>query len=254
MVVWGGYDGKDVLDTGARYDPVADRWRSISTANAPSPRYRHTAIWTGNVMIVWGEEDDYEGTGGRYDPATDSWVPTATEVNVPSPRTGHASVWTGAEMIVWGGLAGYGNSVLLRDGGRYDPASDTWTAIAFNLVALFLLVLPVSRSLKYLNVACVLAILGIWIEKGMGLVVPGFIPSPLGEMVEYTPTVNETLVGLGIWAFGLLAYTIFLRMAIPILQGRISKSGGVLPDYEPEEEAGLMAGAQSQPHVETAHS
>jgi Ni/Fe-hydrogenase subunit HybB-like protein len=99
-----------------------------------------------------------------------------------------------------------------------------WTAIAFNIIAMFILVLPVSRSLKYLNVACVLAITGIWIEKGMGLVIPGFIPSPLGEMVEYTPTLNETLVCLGIWAFGFLAYTVFLRMSIPILQGLISKA------------------------------
>ena len=99
-----------------------------------------------------------------------------------------------------------------------------WTAIFFNLVAMFLLVLPVSRSLKYLNLACVLAILGIWIEKGMGLVVPGFIPTPLGEMVEYSPSMNETLVCLGIWAFGLLCYTVFLRMSIPILQGRLTQA------------------------------
>jgi Ni/Fe-hydrogenase subunit HybB-like protein len=108
-----------------------------------------------------------------------------------------------------------------------------WTAIVFNLTAMFLLILPVSRSLKWLNVTCVLSIVGIWIEKGMGLVVPGFTPTPLGEIVEYTPTLNETLVCLGIWAFGLLCYTIFLRMAVPILQGRISKAneaGAVLPD------------------------
>ena len=95
---------------------------------------------------------------------------------------------------------------------------------AFNLVSMFLLVLPLSRSLKYLNLACVLAIVGIWIEKGMGLVIPGFIPSPLGEMIEYTPSLNETLVCLGIWAFGILCYTVFLRMAIPILQGRLSRA------------------------------
>lgn len=97
-----------------------------------------------------------------------------------------------------------------------------WVAIVFNLVAMFLLVLPLSKSLKYLNLACVLAIVGIWIEKGMGLVVPGFIPSPLGEMVEYSPSLNETLVCLGIWSLGLLCYTMFLRMSIPILQGRLS--------------------------------
>ena len=99
-----------------------------------------------------------------------------------------------------------------------------WTAIAFNLVSMALLVLPLSKSLRYLNVACVLAIVGIWIEKGMGLVVPGFIPTPLGEMVEYSPSLNETMVCLGIWAFGILCYTVFLRMTIPILQGRLVKA------------------------------
>ena len=47
--------------------------------------------------------------------------------------------------------------------------------------------------------------------------------TPLGQIAEYTPTVNETLICLGIWAMGLLLYTIFLRMSVPILQGRLSK-------------------------------
>lgn len=99
-----------------------------------------------------------------------------------------------------------------------------WTAIAFNLTAMVLLVLPLTRSLKWLNVTCVLCIIGIWIEKGMGLVIPGFIPTPLGELLEYSPSLNETLISLGIWAFGLLCYTAFLRMSVPILQGKLSKS------------------------------
>jgi molybdopterin-containing oxidoreductase family membrane subunit len=104
-----------------------------------------------------------------------------------------------------------------------------WTAIALNLTAMVLLVLPVSRSLKWLNLTCVLCIVGIWIEKGMGLVVPGFIPTPLGEIVEYSPSLNETLICLGIWAFGFLAYTVFLRMSVPILQGRLSKERENVP-------------------------
>jgi CRP-like cAMP-binding protein len=128
-----------------------------------------------------------------------------------------------------------------------------WTAIAFNLIAMFILVLPVSKSLKYLNVACVLAIVGIWIEKGMGLVIPGFIPTPLGEMVEYSPSLNETLVCLGIWALGLLCYTIFLRMAIPILQGTLAHSSE--PSSQPAHSAagafnfaGSLAGSLSMQH------
>jgi len=98
-----------------------------------------------------------------------------------------------------------------------------WTAVALNCIALVLLMLPQSKALHYLNVACVLAIVGIWIEKGMGVVVPGFIPTPLGEIVDYTPTVNETLICLGIWAFGFLLYTIFLKATIPVLTGEVRK-------------------------------
>lgn len=97
-----------------------------------------------------------------------------------------------------------------------------WTAITFNAIALVILYLPLSRSLRYLNLACVLLIVGLWIEKGMGLIVPAFIPTPIGEIVEYTPTINEALVTLGIWAFGLLLYTIFVRVTVPVLSGRLT--------------------------------
>jgi len=96
-----------------------------------------------------------------------------------------------------------------------------WAAVLFGGVATILLILPASRGLKVLNIACVLAIVGIWIEKGMGLIVPAFVPTPLGELVEYVPTLNEVLVCLGIWAFGLLLYTMFVRIAVPVLSGEM---------------------------------
>lgn len=99
-----------------------------------------------------------------------------------------------------------------------------WVALAINGIALVLLLLPASKSLKYLDVACVLSFVGIWIEKGMGLVVPAFIPTPLGEIVEYVPTLNEWLICAGIWAFGFLLYTIFLKMTIPVLTGALRRS------------------------------
>jgi molybdopterin-containing oxidoreductase family membrane subunit len=105
--------------------------------------------------------------------------------------------------------------------GRHGLVPWIWTAIALNTAATVLLVLPLSRALRYLNAACVLLIVGIWIEKGMGLVVPAFIPTPLGEIVEYHPTATEMLVCLGIWAAGLLLYTVFIRVTIPVLNGEL---------------------------------
>jgi Ni/Fe-hydrogenase subunit HybB-like protein len=97
-----------------------------------------------------------------------------------------------------------------------------WTAVVFNLIATALFVLPATRGLQWLNVACVMAIVGIWIEKGMGLIVPAFVPTPLGEIVEYVPTAHEILICLGIWAFGLLYYTITVRVSVPVLAGELT--------------------------------
>jgi len=96
-----------------------------------------------------------------------------------------------------------------------------WMAILFDALATLLLVLPASRGLRVLNTACVLVVVGIWIEKGMGLIVPAFVPTPLGEIVEYRPTVREVLVCLGIWAFGLLVYTVLVRVSVPVLSGAL---------------------------------
>ena len=133
MVVWGGGDYFGQFATGGRYDPVTDRWTATSTAGAPSARASHTAVWTGSVMVVWGGylpdgSGPYFNTGGRYDPATDTWTATST-IDAPSARVSHTAVWTGSVMVVWGGaFTNSANSLLLDTGGRYDPATDNWTA------------------------------------------------------------------------------------------------------------------------------
>ncbi len=96
-----------------------------------------------------------------------------------------------------------------------------WTAMALDALGLTLLITPASRHKVWLNLACVTCFVGIWIEKGMGLIVPGFVPSCLGQVVEYLPTLNETLVCLGIWALGALMFTWMLRVAIPIMNGAL---------------------------------
>lgn len=90
----------------------------------------------------------------------------------------------------------------------------TWTSIALNVLAAVIFLLPrVDQRYKLLVVGCVCAFVGIWIEKGMGLIVPGFIPSTLHEVVEYAPSQLEWKVTAGIWAFGLMAYTVALKIA-----------------------------------------
>ena len=99
-----------------------------------------------------------------------------------------------------------------------------WTALAMELVAAVIFVLPGrEHRFKSLNFACVLSIVGIWIEKGMGLIVPGFLPTPLGEIVEYAPTANETMLCIGIWAFGALVFSWMIHLAVPIVSGEFRK-------------------------------
>jgi N-acetylneuraminic acid mutarotase len=126
MIIWGGGFGDPFTptNTGGRYNPSTDAWTTMTTVNAPSPRGGHSAVWTGNQMIVWG--GGWLNDGGRYDPTTDTWLGTNTS-NAPIGRSGHTAVWTGSEMIVW---AGSNNSGDLNSGGRYNPTTNSWTAIS----------------------------------------------------------------------------------------------------------------------------
>lgn len=95
-----------------------------------------------------------------------------------------------------------------------------WTAITLNVVAtIALMIHPVRRNPRWLMIACAVLFVGIWIEKGIGLVVPGFVPSPLGEIVEYTPSAVELGVTAGVWALGLFVLTVLVRVALPIELG-----------------------------------
>jgi molybdopterin-containing oxidoreductase family membrane subunit len=97
-----------------------------------------------------------------------------------------------------------------------------WTAMIFNIVAFFLFLRPQTReNIFTLNLACVLIIIGVYIEKGMGLSIPGFVPGTLGEIYEYGPSLIEKSVTVGIWATGALIYTLLLKFAIPVYTGEL---------------------------------
>jgi len=133
MIVWGGDSSSDghgylAVNTGGRYIPSTDTWTPTSLANAPGRRSRHTAIWTGSRMIVWGGGPLYTNTGGVYDPFQDTWTPTSMSGALPDGREDHSSVWTGREMIISGGHQG--GQPFNGHGGRYDPALSTWVPMS----------------------------------------------------------------------------------------------------------------------------
>jgi molybdopterin-containing oxidoreductase family membrane subunit len=96
------------------------------------------------------------------------------------------------------------------------------TAIAFNIIAMIIFITPKLRNHNpTFIVASMMAITGIWTEKGMGLIIPGFIPSPLGDIVEYMPSLHEIKICVAIWAIGALLYTFLARITIGVLSGRL---------------------------------
>ena len=97
-----------------------------------------------------------------------------------------------------------------------------WTAITLNVCATAILTLNKLRKKHgLLYFACIILFVGIWIEKGFGLIVPGFIPEQWGKIVEYTPTWVEVVVTLGIWSLGAFIFTILSKVAIAIELGEL---------------------------------
>ncbi len=94
-----------------------------------------------------------------------------------------------------------------------------WGSIVLGLVSAVMFLRPGAAGRPaWLSVACVLSFCGIWIEKGMGLIIPAFIPSTLHELVEYWPSLIEWQVTAGIWALGMLVFTAALKVALPVLR------------------------------------
>lgn len=105
-----------------------------------------------------------------------------------------------------------------------------WGGLTIGVAAMVIMLVPrLHERTPVLLIGCVLCILGIWVEKGMGLIIPGFIPSPTGDLVEYSPSAIEFLVSLGIWALGAAIFTVFAKVALAIQSGALR---------EPEAEAG----------------
>jgi len=88
-----------------------------------------------------------------------------------------------------------------------------WTSAVLAVAALAVLLVPsLRRNEAWLAAACAAVFVSLWIEKGLGLIVTGFVPSPTGEIGTYVPTVPEIAITLGVWAGGLLVLTLLYRL------------------------------------------
>jgi Ni/Fe-hydrogenase subunit HybB-like protein len=92
-----------------------------------------------------------------------------------------------------------------------------WTSSILAVVSLILLVPPKFRkSETLLPIACVATFLSLWLEKGLGLIVGGFVPNPFEGVTGYLPTLPEISIAIGVWAIGFLVLTILYKTAITV--------------------------------------
>ena len=99
-----------------------------------------------------------------------------------------------------------------------------WTAVTLNVVAFALFITPrMRRNWITLNIGCLAVYAGCYIEKGMGLIIPGLTPDALGEIYQYYPSLTELRVAAGVFAFGFLLFTLMLKVAVPISLGEFQR-------------------------------
>lgn len=92
-----------------------------------------------------------------------------------------------------------------------------WSSMALMVGAIVLLVIPkIRNNEKYMPILCIMVFIGTWIDKGMGMISGGFVPSPLHYYKEYTPTPTELLITVGIYATGFLIITVLFKIATTI--------------------------------------
>lgn len=103
------------------YDPATDEWSRRAAPGTVADRMLHTAVWTGETMLVWGGRQDaavwLRGNGAEYEPTRRAWSPVP-EADPRMPRMGHVAAWTGEELLIWGG---FDNRRARADGAAFRP-------------------------------------------------------------------------------------------------------------------------------------
>jgi Ni/Fe-hydrogenase subunit HybB-like protein len=123
-------------------------------------------------------------------------------------------------------------------GSHHTLVPFAWSAVTLNLLAFVLFIVPAARrNWTTLNIGCIATYAAVYIEKGMGLIIPGLTPDTLGEIYEYYPTMTELRVAAGVFAIGFLVFTLMLKVAVPISLGEFQRGGekrdlGLAGDHE----------------------
>ena len=115
-----------------------------------------------------------------------------------------------------------------RNGTHYNTLVPfAWASILTGFVAFLLFLIPRTRkNWKTLNLGCVLIYASVYIEKGMGLIIPGLTPDTLGEIYVYRPSFTEVAVAAGIFSLGALVFTVMLKVAVPMMLGEFTLTKG----------------------------
>ena len=101
-----------------------------------------------------------------------------------------------------------------------------WFSLSCSIVAFVLFLIPrTRRNYVTLNLGCLLIWAGVYIEKGMGLIIPGMTPDTLGQIYEYRPTATEWGIAAGVFGIGFLVFTVLVKVAVPILVGTFRAHG-----------------------------
>ena len=99
-----------------------------------------------------------------------------------------------------------------------------WASAVLAVLSLVLLINPSTRTNELtLGIACAAVFFSLWIDKGLGLVIAGFTPSPLGKVMHYSPTAPEIAISLAVYAIGLLIVTGLYKIALEV-RGQVRHS------------------------------
>jgi Ni/Fe-hydrogenase subunit HybB-like protein len=101
--------------------------------------------------------------------------------------------------------------------GNYTLVPFMWTSAILAVVSLILLLVPSWRkNEKLLLWASIFVFLSIWLDKGLGMIVAGLTPNPLGYVTTYWPTLIEFTITIGIFALGALVITGLYKIALTV--------------------------------------